>query len=707
MTMKTNPALPPVPVFPTSHAIRTVGTVWLLILCLSLPAWGLEITDDFNDGNDDGWTRLDSLASAVDLGLVPQPIAPPVEWTFPDGGYRILAAAPVIGDLGPARAFSYRGDATLTRFYVSVDLLDWRDDLDQACGFLVRASNVMLGSTTGYVVNYNSRQDIGDEPRGEFQINKVTGEAEDGTLAAAEIKLQPGRSYRMAALFDGTSLEGFIYDLEDLSHPVTHIAGEDGSYPSGHVGLFCFYRGDNETDSANISDVTFDNFHMTDDVERARGFLPGTSIESLGGIDVVQKSPASGATHHSADQGLTINLSIEESTPDDPSTEQGFKLWLNGQDVSSQLQIAKTPPAVGGAGSGLYNFQVDFGGLEPNRPYQATLQVLDLQSGSEIPKLSHVWHFDTFTDAFPQAGEGLVIEMENYNFGSLTCDFDPGSEPEAGGGFIDHPPLTSSSDEGFPIPDGVQGYAHTTGKRDVDYFDFHNPLEPAGDDSYYRVCDGVGFRFTQDAVRSQYLAADLRDNEIYRTEAGEWWNYTRTIPTGSWQAWLRVASRAEQVIRLDRIVSDPTQADQQTATLGQFQIPNTVTSSEFRFVPLTDTNGGIVNLDMEGETTLRLTVDGEPQNLDQKYTLFLNYLVLLPAGNEPVAPFDLTGAGVVGDQIQFSFPTQSGIQYSVLFKGDLNEPVWQTLEDFTGDGGEHAVTDTLTDAAKIYQVRAE
>src|SRR5439155_27090182 len=82
---------------------RTILTlVWLLMFGWQQMARGQ--TDDFNDGNDDGWMHLDLSAPPANF--------PPATHSYPDddfGGkaYRILVPAPPDPGSGPARESSY------------------------------------------------------------------------------------------------------------------------------------------------------------------------------------------------------------------------------------------------------------------------------------------------------------------------------------------------------------------------------------------------------------------------------------------------------------------------------------------------------------------------------------------------------------------------------------------------------------------------
>src|SRR5438445_11983452 len=127
-------------------------------------------TDDFNDGNDTGWTHLDLSAAGL----------PASAYSFPDDGiggkaYHIFSPAPPVTNAGPARAISYRADAAYTNFTLVVDLLAWDATLHQTFGCIVRAENLGLGRITGYVINYVHLRP--GATGGDLQINRITEEA--------------------------------------------------------------------------------------------------------------------------------------------------------------------------------------------------------------------------------------------------------------------------------------------------------------------------------------------------------------------------------------------------------------------------------------------------------------------------------------------------------------------------------------------------
>src|SRR6266550_5865553 len=125
---------------------RTLVALSLLALaCFVYPRSSLAQTDDFNSGNDNGWTRYDPLA----------PFGGGATFSFPDGGYRIQApSSPDVNALGGARAAALHTDVTYTNFAVSVDLVDWDDSLGQSFGALARIRNSGRGTADGYAFFY-------------------------------------------------------------------------------------------------------------------------------------------------------------------------------------------------------------------------------------------------------------------------------------------------------------------------------------------------------------------------------------------------------------------------------------------------------------------------------------------------------------------------------------------------------------------------
>jgi hypothetical protein len=205
-------------------------------------------SDDFDDGNDVGWTRYDPVAEAAGVPIGGTGSA----WTFPVGGYRMNAAASPSALLGPGRLGSVLAEPALSGFCVSVDLRPgWNAKPDAAVGLLARLQDLGAGTTNGYSFTYQT----GDA---DVQINRILGEVPSTVSPAVDATLDAQAGYRLVFLGDGEYLEGRVYRLDDLLTPVVAVSGIDGNFAEGPCGLVVFDNGGNQGAVA-----TFDNYAAT------------------------------------------------------------------------------------------------------------------------------------------------------------------------------------------------------------------------------------------------------------------------------------------------------------------------------------------------------------------------------------------------------------------------------------------------------------
>lgn len=282
--------------------------------------------------------------------------------------------------------------------------------------------------------------------------------------------------------------------------------------------------------------------------------------------------PANRAAFHPAASGLSFSASALMPTNTLPAS--GFKVILNGQDVSSQLVL-----------TGNNNSQsrtATFNGLQPNSVYSAIYIVTDSGGLSTTNDVS----FDTFVEATT-----VVVEAEDYNYG--------------GGEFFDNP------------PPGL--YAGTGGLQGIDFHD--STLNSFGT---YRF-DEVDTATTADVARSKFTSVGATDYQIGGIIAGEWLNYTRTLSSPAYQLWVRAATTAAQPLRVDRVTGDRTQPNQTLQFVGTLDIPRTGTLNLFDYFQLKDIQGRPISIPAGAVTTLRLTAPAAAGDL------VLNYLILVPA----------------------------------------------------------------------------
>lgn len=280
-------------------------------------------------------------------------------------------------------------------------------------------------------------------------------------------------------------------------------------------------------------------------------------------------------------------------TDDKALADAGIEVTLNGTTFTTTngLSISTT-----GATK-----TVTLSGLSSNVNYLGIIRVEDADGAVT----SRTLYFDTFAPGHP------VIEVEDYNF--------------EGGKFIDNPVI---------VPEGSQpqsdAYSLQAGVSGVDFNETR--ATPRAQDTLYRPNDPVRMQHSRDQARAQFTAgggqaAGIYDYDVIDIAAGEWLNYTRTFPAGSYEVYLREAlanmTSGESV--LEMVTGNPGQPEQTTRLLGSFLGERT--GFQYRNFPLTDGTGqNKIILRLSGQTTLRLrqvTADPADGGRYQNYLLFV------------------------------------------------------------------------------------
>ncbi|MDA7680369.1 hypothetical protein N8633_01125 [bacterium] len=616
---------------PDSRYFKLAGFLSLSLMgTLSLSAQTIQ----FDEGTDEGWTRF----SALDVVGVSSIISFPNDQS---GGkaYRLQSPAPPVPDAGPARTFVYQEESH-TDFYAAVDIIEWNNDVNQAFGLFFRATNIGLGQTLGYVLNYDPQQ--GSGARGQIQFNIVTGEAASGTIGAANLSFEPGHSYRIVMRAEGALFNADVYDLNDLTSPLTSYHGTDETYAAGAVGLFNFYRGDEVTDpDLGIADTVFDNYTVAAGQDSVPA--PGAWRGLEGWPHILSLTPLNRSTFHNPTDGIRFSVSTLDGNPLDQSR---VKLALNGTDVTSQLKITPVDS----------NLNIASAGLAPNTVYDAKIEITSEAGTSAMTE----WTFDTFSEDYLSSNAVEIIELEDYNFDE--------------GKFLDTPPVSGFKENGSGV-NANEGYVDREGVAGIDFFDYEST--PAGEEkAIYRSFDPVATQAgaseagsdeqfsgpdpaVNDTVRSVYTDAGLTEIQVTNTEGGEWLNYTREFTEGDYAVYLRGAGRATQSIHLDEVTSNPSDPDQTTDRLGTFTLPNMGMEYNYRFVPLLDDAGSPVTLSLSGTKTLRVSIGSEQENRTNETTA-LNYLAFVPAPEPPSNTLTVA----VSNEVTGTFTADPGIQVS-------------------------------------------
>jgi hypothetical protein len=312
-----------------------------------------------------------------------------------------------------------------------------------------------------------------------------------------------------------------------------------------------------------------------------------------------------------------------------------IKLTLNGVDVSSALVISGTSNAR----------LVTYPYLAPNTTYHAVILVTDLNGEQANPTVN----FDTFS------GSAFLWEGVDYDYNN--------------GLFIDEP--------------STNAYRGLSGSEGIDFHDTCN-----GGPAYYRL-DCPATEPCGDFTRAKFLPGVATNYDLGFIAPGEWENYTRTYPSGTWNVYLRGARVGAPVtMTFGRVTNGWGTASQDLQSLGSFSVSDTGGWQSYRYLPLVDSNNRLVDVPLAGTNTLRITA-GDAVNY--------NFFILTP-------PLKLK-ANVSGANFVLSFGTQPGFNYTVQSKTNLNDASWTSVSTVPGDGTTKSVSDPKTGPSRFYRLQ--
>ncbi|HEY0457319.1 MAG TPA: hypothetical protein VGE41_13190 [Verrucomicrobiae bacterium] len=256
-----------------AYSLRLVGA---LLLGINSAAWLRAEVDDFSSGNDNLWTHSDPLRGFGVGGTG--------TWSVVNGAYRIQASpCQNPATYGPGRAGSLLTGVTYSQFYLTVDLVNWDNSLDQIFGILTRVSNPGLGTLNGYGFTYATR--TGRNAFGELELLRITNEGGTDMTTALNISLNPVNHYRMVFVGSGSDFTGMLFQLPDVTTPIATLFATDATYATGNIGLFTY---DNSSTKNHAADSTFDNFAIAN-VAPPR---LSVSVDQFSDLSVTWPSPA-------------------------------------------------------------------------------------------------------------------------------------------------------------------------------------------------------------------------------------------------------------------------------------------------------------------------------------------------------------------------------------------------------------------------------
>ncbi len=557
-------------------------------------------------------------------------------YTFPNAGAGKalrIQANPVPGAAPAAAAIAQTN--IYTDFYVALDLVNWAVK-DQAVVLLGRwtpGGSAGLAEGTGIIMNYDAQQDgenAGDRKGGQLQINNIFPGFAASTLAATEVSLEPGRSYRFVLRGVGTAYSGAVYDHNDLTKPVATVYADDPTYTSGLCGFLSFSR----NGTAGTTDVTIDNYYAgaTDPNPAPAPVL----AHPIAGTPIVSsRVPAARwQNFHNPAAGISFTANTYAA---DVINASATKLYLNGVDVSSQLVLPANGTTIAVSLPGA--------ALQPNKVYGARIELADTTG---LKTSTNTFWFDTFSEAFLASNPVKTIEAEDYNYSNGVYQLDPvpvsgmdtngalvNGSVDAGGNGLGFFGMTGTAGVDYAKPGGfynLQLVEYRANDRvQITQGSYLSPSRDEAGDIQDFLTNLPPLRIN-DTQRSKYAVSNVLEYQVRLTSPGDWMNYTRSFAPTNYHVYLRCGTFGSTTVYLDQVTTDPTVPRQEQVRWGAFNVGNHIMRLNYQYEQLMYGSSPAV-VQLAGTNTLRLTLGGTA--IKDERVIVMDYLLLVPTSDSP------------------------------------------------------------------------
>jgi hypothetical protein len=345
-----------------------------------------------------------------------------------------------------------------------------------------------------------------------------------------------------------------------------------------------------------------------------------------------------------AERELTnITVNLTHAFLDSTINTGSIRFFLDGQDGTAQ---ATTTANANGA-------TVSFTPATPVAKGQHTFSVVYQNSeGTSVTNNGTV---------FVIGQENFVIEAEDFNYGGGQTQAAASTMPLVAGAYAD---LAAVHDVDFHV---------NNAQTESDLYRIgETPNTPMGNNG--------------DVNRGSFtLESNYR---IGWVDAGEWYNYTRTFPQGTYNVYASIGKDAGTMGARLATVEGATTVNQTLTEIGTFQAPATGAWGIQSLVPMRDQAGNLSAVTLGGLQTIRYTADFGNGDID--YILF----VPTTSGPNPDLPHLTTTRS--GNQITITWTGGGTLESSATLDATAQ---WTTA----GTGG--AATVTASDAKRFFRVR--
>jgi hypothetical protein len=317
--------------------------------------------------------------------------------------------------------------------------------------------------------------------------------------------------------------------------------------------------------------------------------LTSSNVFNLGPVVVGDFYP-NGAYQFQATSALTFQAYSTNGI-----NASGITVQLSGTNLLGQSYVSNYTSANGLIIGGSSTFRTISAPLSANAVYSAVTVVTDASGNVASNNLPY---FDTINPA-------------NYTFEAEDFDYN-------GGDYINNPQTNA--------------YAGLSGVAGIDY---SNSLIGTGSASYRP--QGLETEGDSDILRLAYSGV-LQDYDVGYNYGGDgnWGNYTRLFPAGTYYIFMRSANGpASDSESMYQVTAGRGTANQTLSLLGTFSAVNTGGWQTYAWVPLLNSSGGLATFTGGSVETLRVTTVNGGNNI--------NCYMLVPTNAMGASAIPITG----------------------------------------------------------------
>ncbi|MGA2246680.1 MAG: hypothetical protein ABSH48_16935, partial [Verrucomicrobiota bacterium] len=277
------------------------------------------------------------------------------------------------------------------------------------------------------------------------------------------------------------------------------------------------------------------------------------------------------------------------------------------------------------------------------------------------PILANGYHTVTVSVSDSYSNSVSINKFDTFNPNSYTfqaADYDY-TDPTTlvAGQFFDNPQTNAYA--GFGATEGID-------EKDDGHSGYgYRPITGVGQGAFGLNLGGLEFENPSgDSLLSAFAASGDPQMDIGFNDGGNWANYTRTYPAGTYNIWMRSANPNSSGVTvnaaaLSLVTRGWGTVNQTTTNLGTFTVPASDGWHTFAWAPLVDANGNYIAWTANGSTnTLRVTVDNGDYNV--------GYYALIPANT--TAP---TATGIYPNGLS-AFQQTNALSFNAMSGGGIN-----------------------------------